>query len=99
MSMNFLLQKFGLFECILLGVMTRSFIVGPTASDAAVIMTLVAAIVFTKDYLSRNKSDHAAESAKELEHLKNEINALKLDRGIKKISTVPMGAVSDLRRF
>jgi hypothetical protein len=99
--MDFLMKKLGLFECILLGVMARSFVVGPTASDAAVVIALVAAIVYVKDYLNRNKVEKSEEIKKELDHIKNEVNALKLDRGIKRIPTMVAG-VSDsgsARRF
>ena len=97
--MDFLLKKLGLFECILLGIVLRSFIVGPTASDAAVIIALVGAIVFVKDYLNRNKVSLSEGITKEIEQLKNEINALKLDRSIKKATPTALGDNLGVRRF
>lgn len=92
-----------LFELSLLAIMGRSFLTGPTISDALVIITMVGAILYTKEFLNKKKIDDKAEIREELRVLKNEIAALKLDRGIRS-STTPMKtqyfeANSEVRRF
>lgn len=72
-----------LFEMSLLAIMVRSFIAGASISDALVLVTLVGAILYTKEYLYKTKMDDKAELKEEMIVLKNEIASLKLDRGFK----------------
>ena len=81
--MKNLLSKLNLFEVILLGVVARSFIVGPTGSDAAIVIALVAATVYVKDYLTRHKLNDYEELRKEITNMKEHVTAIKLDKGIK----------------
>jgi hypothetical protein len=101
------------YELSLLGVIGRSFVVGPTFSDALIIVALVAAVVYKKDYLFKSKIDDKAEllakieaeraSVKsEMDLLKNEIIALKIDKGFKNTmlkSPTMGGSIEQIRRF
>ncbi len=78
-----------LFEASLLAVMFRSFIIGPSVSDAVVLITLVGAILYKKEYLNRQKIEDKAELKEDIRILKNEISGLKLDRGFRQSVTAP----------
>jgi hypothetical protein len=54
--MDKFLKNLHIFDYMLIGVILRSFIVGPTGSDAAVIIALVAAITYAKEYLNKKES-------------------------------------------
>ncbi len=104
-----------LFELSLLGVMLRSFIVGASISDALVIITLILAIVYKKDFLIKKKVDDKAELESKIQEsqsllktdidiLKNEIMSLKIDKGFKMTSnpmlkSPQMGTNEQIRRF
>lgn len=96
------LKNFGLFELALFATLCRSFIIGPTISDSIVIMTLVCAITYVKEYLNKNKIDDYATFVKDLDMIKTELSLIKLDKGFKKpVLNSPLGVLNgeETRRF
>lgn len=89
--------KENLFELASFCFMVRSFISGPTISDALILITLIISIVYTKNYLNQNKLDLSNSVQDDIKLLKNEISMLKLERGFKKVVTNGPTTQSDLR--
>lgn len=75
-----------LFELATLCFMLRSFVVGPNISDALILISLIISIVYTKNYLNRNKLDLEKATYEDIKMIKNELSMLKLDRGLKKVA-------------
>jgi hypothetical protein len=74
-----------IFELAMLAVLIRSFIAGASISDALVLITLVLSIVYTKSYLNRKKLDIEAEVLADIKAVKEQLNMIKLDKGIRKV--------------
>lgn len=74
-----------LFELAMLAVLLRSFIAGATMADALVLITLVVSIVYTKSYLSRKKVDVELSIVEDVKGLKEQLQMIKLDKGIRKV--------------
>ncbi len=79
--------KDNLFELFLCLFSLRSFIVGPTFSDAMIAICLIISIVYTKNYLKKGALSENDAMVKEFDLIKQEIAKIKLDQGIKKIGT------------
>ena len=75
-----------LFELAMLAILIRSFIAGASMADALVLITLVLSIVYTKSYLQRNKLDIEAEVLVVIKAVKEQLNMIKLDKGIRKVA-------------
>lgn len=72
--------------------MARSFFVGATISDAIVMITLISAVVYKKDYLTKSKLEDKASLEEDIRLIKNEMSAIKLHTAIKAKS--PLGQVT-----
>ena len=93
-----------LFEALLLGITVRSFIAGASLSDALVCITLIAGIIYTKEYLFKHKVNDRQILEDRMTILGNEIASLKLDRAMRRAPTTisQLGAVTNeqpQRRF
>ena len=78
--------KENLFELGIFAFMCRSFVVGPSVSDALVLISLIISIVYVKHFLNRNKLLVEESVISDIKMLKEELNKIKLDKGIRRLS-------------
>ena len=96
------LKNIGLFELSLFATLCRSYVVGPNISDSLVVMSLIVAITYVKDYLNKDKIDDYTQFTKDLELIKNEISMVKMERSFKKQtlqSPIGVNSLDEIRRF
>lgn len=79
--------KENLFEVFLCLYSVRSFVVGPTLSDALIAVSLIISIVYAKSYLTKDKISDKEALDKELDAIKQSLAKLNLDNGIKRVGT------------
>lgn len=81
--------------------MARSFISGASLSDALVMITLIVAVVYKKDYLSKSKIEDKTALEEDIKLIKNEISAIKLNTAVKAKALNPVAFITDeqIRRF
>ena len=79
--------KENLFEIFLCLYSIRSFVVGPTISDALIAIFLIISIVYTKNYLRKEEVSDKESIVKDIEAMKQQIAKLNLDQGIKKVAS------------
>ena len=77
-----------LFELAMLAILLRSFIAGASISDALVLITLIVSIVYTKSFIFRKKVDVETEIVADVKALKEQLNMIKFDKGIRKVGVV-----------
>lgn len=77
--------KENLFEVFLCLYSLRSFIVGPTISDAIIAIFLILSIVYIKNYLKKDSINDKEIIQKDIQQLKQEIAKITLDRGIRQL--------------
>ncbi len=75
-----------LFECAFVSILIRSFIMGPSISDALVLITLVGALVY-KQVLNKAKISIEDQLKKQMEVMESQLN-LRIDEIGNKVSTI-----------
>lgn len=74
-----------LFEVAFIALLVRSFLAGPSISDAMVLMSLVAAII-VKQYLAKGKTNSEEVFAQKIEDLTSKVNALSMKQGVSRVT-------------